>query len=87
MREEESVRLERQLRQLCAFLPTLARDAELRALLAIHERGATHMLHSANARRILDEVEQHIRTLRKLALVLARECQVNLAQHAATARR
>jgi hypothetical protein len=78
--KEKTQRLERQLRELCRFLPILSRDAELRRLVSIYERGGKHMLESENMQRIVDEALDHVRALRKLVRIGAMECQVNLAR-------
>jgi hypothetical protein len=87
MTEQESVQLERQLRELCGFLPLLSADPGIRVLVARYQRGEKHMLHSDNARRLLDEVQQHLRALRRLAHVLAAEAHISLAQRASAGRR
>ncbi len=85
MSEKEKVhRLERQLRELCGFLPALARDGELGRLMVIYERGGKHMLDSENVQRIVAEAQEHVRALRRLSRLLALECQVNLARHSSS---
>jgi hypothetical protein len=78
--QEKIERLERQLRELCCFLPTLARDPELRLMAAIYESGGKHMLESENMQRIIEQAVGHVRALRKLAQIGAMECRVNLAR-------
>jgi len=81
MTKHENDRVVRQLKELCAFMPSLSQGAELRRLLAIYTRGGRHMLDSENLRRIVDEAQEHVRALRKLSRLLAFECQANLARH------
>jgi hypothetical protein len=78
--QEKIEQLERQLRELCCFLPTLARDPELRRMAAIYESGGKHMLESENMQRIIEQALGHVRALRKLAQIGAMECRVNLAR-------
>jgi hypothetical protein len=77
-RQEKVVK---QLEVLCAFLPALGSDRELVRLRLIYERGAKHMLDSDNVERIIDQAHEHVKALRKLALLLAFECRANLALH------
>ena len=81
MTEQQDVRLMKQLRELCSFLPTLSQSGEIRRLMLIYERGDKHMLESENLQRIVDEAQQHVRALRKLFRLFTVECQVNLARH------
>ena len=81
MTRQENVRLIKQLRELCTFLPTLSQRGELLRLKLIYERGDKHMLDSENLQRIVDEMEEHARALRNLCRLFAVECQVNLARH------
>ena len=70
-----------QLEALCGFLPALGANQELVRLRLIYERGAKHMLDSDNVERIIDEAQEHVKALRKLARLLAFECRVNLARY------
>lgn len=82
MTQTNDARLLQQIGELCAFLPRLSQRPDLQRLRSLYERGNTHMLESENLQRIVNEMRQHVRELRKLAHVLAVECQVNLARHA-----
>jgi hypothetical protein len=84
---DENVRLLKQIRELCTFLPTLAGRPELVRLRLIYERGGKHMLDSENLQTLVDAMQEHARELRKLSRLLALECQVNLARHSASGRR
>lgn len=81
MTRQENIRLIKQLRELCTFLPTLSQGGELLRLKLIYERGDKHMLDSENLQRIVDEMQEHARALRKLSRLFAVECQANLARH------
>jgi hypothetical protein len=74
-------KLVKQLEVLCAFFPALGSDRELVRLRLIYEHGAKHMLDSDNVERFIDQAHDHVKALRKLARLLAFECQANLARH------
>jgi len=48
MAEQDNLRIDRQLRELCAFLPTLFQRPEVQRPRLIYERGARQMLDSDN---------------------------------------
>jgi hypothetical protein len=81
MPTRENARLERQLRELCTFLPMLSQRGEFRRLKLIYERGGKHMLDSANLQRIVDQAHEHVQALRKLSRLFALECKLNLARY------
>jgi hypothetical protein len=81
MLTQENTRLERQLRELCTFLPTLSQRGEFRRLKLIYERGGKHMLDSENLQRIVDQAHEHVQALRKLSRLFALECRLNLARY------
>ena len=83
MTQSDNARLLQQIRELCGFLPRLSQRSDLQRLRSIYERGNTHMLESENLQRIVNEMRQHARELRKLSHVFAVECRANLARHAA----
>jgi hypothetical protein len=78
---EEHALVVGQLRELCGFLPTLSKDAELGRLQYIYQHGGRHMLDSENVHRIVAAAQEHVKELRKLARLLAVECRKNLARH------